>query len=146
MTINLTSHERKKFATWLEAEAATEDGLVKQLEKLPGGMVPPHMKQEIIAAIIISKKLRNVEEVTINGDQPLRIERTSREVIENQLLTSLEDGSRCAIVATEDELKMLLTGMDVQLKAARSAKVQNFREDMYKLGQQCYGWPALPPA
>lgn len=65
MTINLTSHEREKFATWLEAEAATGESLVKQLEKLPGSIVPPHMKHEILAAIIISKKLRGVEEMTI---------------------------------------------------------------------------------
>jgi hypothetical protein len=83
-----------------------------------------------------------------HGAEPLQIERASREVIEQQLLTSLEDGSRCAIAATEDELKMLLGGLDAQIQQLPHGilKITHYRDDMYELGRQCFGWPGLPPA
>jgi hypothetical protein len=61
--INLTAAERDRFATWLEQEAATDKGLLEQMEKL-GGMAPviQQRKNEIVAALLVARKLRSIED------------------------------------------------------------------------------------
>lgn len=63
--INLTAAERDRFATWLEQEAETDKGMLEQMEKL-GGMHPmiKQRKNEIVAALMIARKLRSIEDWT----------------------------------------------------------------------------------
>ena len=75
-----------------------------------------------------------------HGDKPLTIERASREVIENQLLTGLDDKTRCNILATEDELTMLLRGLEALLGQTynrNTKELRRYRADMWRLGQEC---------
>ena len=53
-SLMLTDEERNRFAAWLEREAETGQGIVEQREK-----------QNIAAAIIIARKLRNTHSETI---------------------------------------------------------------------------------
>lgn len=66
--IFLTDHEREHFAAWLEQEAESSRLLLKQLEKLPQGVVvADHMKLEAAACALIAKKLRSTESMTVSG-------------------------------------------------------------------------------
>ena len=63
----LTPQERDKFALYLEQEAATDDQMVDQLEKM-GGVEPmvKKLRAEAMAAKIIAAKLRSIEDETIS--------------------------------------------------------------------------------
>lgn len=58
----LTEQERNKFADYLEHEAATDQGMIEQCEKL-SGMEPiiKKMNVERMAALVIARKLRSIE-------------------------------------------------------------------------------------
>lgn len=62
----LTDAERKRFATWLEEDAASSRLIAGQLRKIPG-MEPFARHKEIEAASeeLIARKLRAIESVTI---------------------------------------------------------------------------------
>lgn len=61
--IDLTKEERDRFAAWLEQEAASDKGLLEQMEKLPNmAAVISHRKNEIIAALLVARKLRSIED------------------------------------------------------------------------------------
>ena len=64
--MNLTPEERLRFAMWLEQEAATDSGLVAQMERLPS-MAPmvAHRKREIEAHLFVARKLRALEESSL---------------------------------------------------------------------------------
>jgi hypothetical protein len=68
--INLTADERARFAAWLEQEAATDKGLLELMEKLPN-MAPmiQHRKSEILAALLVARKLWSIEDWKINESQ-----------------------------------------------------------------------------
>ena len=66
----LTPKEREKFASWLEQDIESAKLIIEQLAKLPGNdVMTSHAKQEVVAEIIVLKKLRSVEEVTISGGE-----------------------------------------------------------------------------
>ncbi len=60
MDLLLTDQERERFAAWLEHEAATDIGIIDQLEKMGPAMtiVAAHKKAEASAALLIARKLR----------------------------------------------------------------------------------------
>lgn len=65
----LTPEERDRFAAWLEREAETAKQIVEQMEKL-GPMTAPLVqreKAEAAAALLIARKLRSIESVSIAG-------------------------------------------------------------------------------
>lgn len=61
MSMLLTDQERERFAAWLEHEAATDAGLVEQMEKLGPqmAMLATRKKAEAAAALMIARKLRS---------------------------------------------------------------------------------------
>jgi len=65
--INLTAEERDRFASWLEQEAETDRGFLVQMEKLDG-MTPfiQKRKNEIVAALMVARKLRSIEDWGVN--------------------------------------------------------------------------------
>ncbi len=67
--VNLTMQERDKFAAYLMQEIESDKLMMKQVKKLgpSGEMLIPKMKQNIVAAILIAKKLRDVEEITLSS-------------------------------------------------------------------------------
>lgn len=62
----LTQEERDKFATYLEEDAASNDGLIVQATKV-GGMEPliQKLKIEAASARIIARKLRTTESMSL---------------------------------------------------------------------------------
>ena len=68
--IHLSQHEREKFAAWLEQDAESNKGMIRQWEKMAGpqhAVIVDHLKRDVAACLIIMKKLRNIEEMTIEG-------------------------------------------------------------------------------
>ena len=67
--VNLTMQERDKFAAYLMQEIESDKLMMEQVTKLgpSGEMLIPKMKQNIVAAILIAKKLRDVEEITLSS-------------------------------------------------------------------------------
>lgn len=66
--IHLTPLEREKFADWLEQEAMTDDGLVKQTESLPNmETIGKKYKMEAAAKRIVARILRSIETQTLTG-------------------------------------------------------------------------------
>lgn len=64
----LTQTERDRFSQWLQQDIESAKLLIQQMEKLPqGSVVTAHMKQEVVAEIIVLKKLLSIEEVTIES-------------------------------------------------------------------------------
>lgn len=67
MVVVLSAADRRKFAAWLDQEVDTDKIIVEQLNKLGSGgdmMIKP-MKQRLLAAAIISKMLKGIEDETI---------------------------------------------------------------------------------
>ncbi len=64
--ITLNIKEREKFASYLEQEAKIDIGMVEQMEKLktPEAIIR-YMRVKAQARIVVSKELRNTEEVTL---------------------------------------------------------------------------------
>jgi len=60
--ITLTQAERDRFAAYLEHEAHCDDGIMEQMQKLPG-MAPmlAKLRAESLAAKVIAAKLRSIE-------------------------------------------------------------------------------------
>jgi hypothetical protein len=71
MTITLSAAEREKFAAWLEQDLESSKILVNQLKKLGTGgeAVAKNRKQEMMAELIVCRRLRSIEDMTIGGDQ-----------------------------------------------------------------------------
>lgn len=67
----LTQEERDRFAAYLEAEAATDEGIAQQMEqaKVPDVLIRK-IRAEATAARIIAAKLRSIESMQIGGSQP----------------------------------------------------------------------------
>ena len=66
--IFLTREEREKFITYLEQDAAGTQGLVDQMDKLPGTETIAKMKRiEIAAQKIVVRMLKSTEEMSIGG-------------------------------------------------------------------------------
>lgn len=66
----------------------------------------------------------------------LKVERSSREVIEGKLLASLEDGTgHVAIVCTKDDLDMLISVLAVRV----SDRPRQFRADLVRLRREAFG-------
>lgn len=66
----LSAQERERFAAWLEHEAESDRGMIEQMEKLAQHTeaveaVRKKLNVERLAALVIMKKLRSVEDVTI---------------------------------------------------------------------------------
>lgn len=58
----LTDDERKKFAAYLEGEAASDLQMVAQLEKMTGqDAVVKHMKVRAAAKRMVAAELRSIE-------------------------------------------------------------------------------------
>jgi hypothetical protein len=69
MDLLLSTQERDRFAAWLEHEAATAKGLIEQMEKLGPHVAPlvAREKAEAAAALLIARKLRATESMSIEG-------------------------------------------------------------------------------
>ena len=67
MNLLLTDQERDRFAAWLEHEAATEEGLIEQMEKLGPhfALVVQQKKLEANASLVIARKLRSTQSMSI---------------------------------------------------------------------------------
>ena len=67
----LSTEERNRFAFWLEFEAATSEGLIKQMETIPGTeRVAKHMKMKWAAYLIVAKDIRRgTEEFLLGGPE-----------------------------------------------------------------------------
>lgn len=67
MNLLLTDQERDRFASWLEHEATVGKGLIEQMEKLGPHAAPlvAREKQEAAAALVIARKLRATEGMSI---------------------------------------------------------------------------------
>jgi len=67
--VTLSSQERAKFVSWLDQEAESDNGMAMQLELLPDSVVTSVLfkkyKAESIAARMIAKKLRSIQEETL---------------------------------------------------------------------------------
>lgn len=68
MSLLLTDRERERFAAWLEHEAATEKGLIEQMEKLGPAFaaVVEQRKREAGASLLIARKLRSTQSTSIS--------------------------------------------------------------------------------
>lgn len=60
--IKLTQEDRDRFATWLEEEAATDDKLAEQAEKLAAPAFVKMKRAEALAARVVARKLRSIHE------------------------------------------------------------------------------------
>jgi hypothetical protein len=71
MDLLLSTQERDRFAAWLEHEAATAKVLIEQMEKLGPHAAPlvAREKAEALAALLIVRKLRATESMSIEGKQ-----------------------------------------------------------------------------
>lgn len=64
----LSDAERDRFASWLERNADSARAIFRQLENLPhAAPLATSLKQEIAASLIIAKKLRETESMSIGG-------------------------------------------------------------------------------
>ena len=65
----LTPEEKARFVQWLELEASTAEGLIAQMEKLPGmainALYTQREKQYAIAARLIADRQRRTQSVTL---------------------------------------------------------------------------------
>lgn len=66
--IMLDFEERMRFASWLEQEAHSNGEMAKQLKKIGahGGLISKAMVDEAAAFMLVAKKLRSIEEMTIS--------------------------------------------------------------------------------
>lgn len=64
----LSDEERERFATWLEREAETNEGMVKHMAsmKVPEPMMQ-RMRTEAMACRIVVARLRSTETMSIGG-------------------------------------------------------------------------------
>ena len=69
MSSFLTAIERDRFAAWLEREAASDEGIARQMEVVPGSAILPEVikryRMEAAAARIVARRLRATEDVTL---------------------------------------------------------------------------------
>jgi hypothetical protein len=65
----LTKEERIRFAFWLESQAKDSQLLLQQLEKMGPSVVEVVKREraEMMSALVIARKLRAVEDVTLDG-------------------------------------------------------------------------------
>lgn len=69
--IMLNEQERNRFASWLEQQCESNRGMLEQLEKMPhAAPVAENMKRETAAMLIVAKKLRSIEQITISPNAP----------------------------------------------------------------------------
>jgi hypothetical protein len=68
------------------------------------------------------------------------VEKTSRQVIENQLLSSLEDKSKVALLCTREDLDILISAVRLSSgnPKALSAKWQEFAADLIELRKAAF--------
>jgi len=69
MPILLSDAERERFASYLEEEARTNDGLAQQADKLGpvGVMLAKKLRSDGLAASLVARQLRNAETMTARG-------------------------------------------------------------------------------
>jgi len=70
VSLLLSPQERDRFAIWLEHEAASEEGILEQMEKLamPGSeVIIKRMKLRRAAYMIVARDLRKTEDMTLEG-------------------------------------------------------------------------------
>lgn len=65
----LTPAERDRFAAYLENEARTDEVMAKQIDKVGPEILAKKYRVEALAARVIAKKLRSIEDQVI-GDDP----------------------------------------------------------------------------
>ncbi len=64
----LTDEERRRFAEYLEQDAESSRLIIAQMEAMPNvEMMTRNIKIEMHAALIIARKLRDVESQTIRA-------------------------------------------------------------------------------
>lgn len=62
----LTRAERDRFAAYLENEARSDEELAKQVDKIGPEVLAKKYRVEALAARVIAKKLREIEDQTIS--------------------------------------------------------------------------------
>ena len=65
MDLLLSRQERERFAAWLEHEADTDQGLIRQMEAVRQELVAKHFKVRVAAYRIVAKELRNIEDASV---------------------------------------------------------------------------------
>ena len=64
--VMLTKEERVRFAAWLRQEAASNDALATQADKMDGlGFIVKQYRQKVLAATIMAVELDKIEDQTI---------------------------------------------------------------------------------
>jgi len=65
----LTDEERWRFIRYLEEEAATDEGMAAQMEKIrvPASL-PKKLRAEALAAKVVAAKLRSIESMTVSSE------------------------------------------------------------------------------
>lgn len=69
------------------------------------------------------------------GDEKIKVDKVSRNVIEGCLLESLDDGEHVAIVLSKGELDTLIRALWV----VGSEKTDSMRSDLEKLRREAFG-------
>jgi len=67
--ITLTDQERDRFEIWLRQEAKTNEGLIKQMGKLPSmpSALMERYKQISFACLVVADILRHTESTKLSG-------------------------------------------------------------------------------
>lgn len=74
-----------------------------------------------------------------------KVEHTNRTVIENKLLVALEEKGQVAILATEDDLNILIGAIEHKLRGnwvcgkSEFTKLQSYKEGLKQLRQGAFG-------
>ena len=63
----LTPAERERFAAYLENEARADEALAEQISKIGPEILAKKYRVEALAARVIAKKLREIEDQVIGG-------------------------------------------------------------------------------
>lgn len=69
--------------------------------------------------------------------QPLKVERSPREVIASKLLTVLDETDNVAIVASEEDLAMLIAGL--KNLPREWTRASEFAADLARLKEEAFG-------
>ena len=69
MNFLLMGEERERFAKWLEMDIESTKQILRQLEKFAQADLLAHHRQEMIAEIIVLKKIRSIHTETIDAQQ-----------------------------------------------------------------------------
>ena len=80
--------------------------------------------------------------MTDGKQKPWKISYTSHREIEKQLLDTLKQGDKVAILATQEDLKLLIRGLRVLesiIEQNKKKEIREFRRDLIKFLNSVFG-------